>query len=97
MRAEPAPRPQKLSGLQLLLYPTPFSPSAAGTTSTSGPSRSRATQPSNKERHFIVTSLERDDEDVIIGCILESVLTKNTYQMSLEALKDEEQWSLGWK
>ena len=56
-----------------------------------------ATQPSNKERHFIVTSLERDDEDVIIGCVLEAVLTKNAYQMNLEALKDEEQWSLGWK
>ena len=56
-----------------------------------------ATKPENKELHFIVTQLIRDDEEIITGCVLESVITKNAYSLGLEELKNAENWLMGWK
>jgi len=56
-----------------------------------------ATKPENKELHFIVTQLLRDDEEIITGCVLESVITKNAYSLGLEELKNADNWLMGWK
>ena len=56
-----------------------------------------AVQPENKELHFIVTKLIRDDEEVVVGCELEAVINKNNYQIDWQLLKDTEQWLMGWK
>jgi len=56
-----------------------------------------ATKPENKELHFIVTQLIRNDEEIITGCVLESVITKNAYSLGLEELKNTENWLMGWK
>ena len=56
-----------------------------------------AVKPENKELHFIVTKLIRDDEEVIIACELEAVINKNTYQIDWTLLKDKTQWLMGWK
>lgn len=55
-----------------------------------------ALQPKNKERHFIVTELIRDEQEVIIACELQAVINKNTYQIDWRALKDESCWLMGW-
>ena len=40
-----------------------------------------AVNPKNKERHFIVTELIKDEEENITACILEAVMNKNNYEM----------------
>lgn len=52
--------------------------------------------PKNKEKHFIVTELVRDEQDTVIDIILEAVYTKNAYQLPWQALLDD-LWQQGWK
>ena len=46
-----------------------------------------AAQPENKELHFIVIKLIKNEDETITGCVIEAVMTKNNYQLTLEALK----------
>jgi len=55
-----------------------------------------ALNPENKELHFIVTKLVRDDNNKIIGCKLEAVINKNSYEIDWENLKDSSKWKVGW-
>ena len=55
-----------------------------------------AQQPENKERHFIVTELIRDEQETIIACELEAVINKNSYQIDWKTLKDDSRWLMGW-
>ncbi|MBM6551110.1 TIGR02450 family Trp-rich protein [Marinomonas ostreistagni] len=52
--------------------------------------------PQNKEKHFIVTRLIRDEEDVVTDIILEAVYSKNEYQHPWQVLL-EQQWLQGWQ
>ena len=54
-------------------------------------------QPENKELHFIVIKLIREADETITGCVLEAVMTKNSYPLTLEDLKNAEKWIMGWK
>ena len=56
-----------------------------------------ATQPANKELHFIVAKLTRDEDENITGCELEAIMTKNSYQMTLAELQNDDNWVIGWK
>lgn len=56
-----------------------------------------STQPKNKELHFIVTKLIRDENDTIIGCELEAVLTRKIYTIDWKCLKEAQQWRFGWQ
>jgi len=56
-----------------------------------------STQPQNKELHFIVTKLIRDENEVVIACEIEAVLTKKTYTLDWKRLKDNQQWQFGWQ
>ena len=56
-----------------------------------------ATQPEQRERHFIVTRLIRTEDASIIGCVLEAVINKNTYEINWLELKDSSRWLTGWK
>jgi tryptophan-rich hypothetical protein len=56
-----------------------------------------AAQPENKELHFIVIESIRDEDETITGCVIEAVMTKNGYQLTLEELKNTEKWLMGWK
>ena len=56
-----------------------------------------ATQPEQRERHFIVTRLIRTEDETIIGCVLEAVINKNTYEINWLELKDSSRWHTGWK
>ncbi|MGD2053529.1 MAG: TIGR02450 family Trp-rich protein [Gammaproteobacteria bacterium] len=52
--------------------------------------------PQHKERHFIVTRLIRDEDEVIIACELEAVISHNSYKMDWRELKDDNCWKTGW-
>lgn len=56
-----------------------------------------AVQPVNKEKHFMVTELKFDEEDHVMHCLLEAVLTKREEAIDWHDLKNTEQWRQGWQ
>lgn len=56
-----------------------------------------ALNPKNKERHFIVTHLIRDPDEIITACELEAIISKNCTQIDWKTLKDQSRWLMGWK
>ena len=56
-----------------------------------------ATQPRLRERHFLVTRLIRNEDEIIVGCELEAVINKNTYEIDWRELQDSNRWVMGWK
>jgi tryptophan-rich hypothetical protein len=51
----------------------------------------------NKEKHFIITKVEFDDEQKVTDCIIEAVMTHNEYTLDWRELKIGEKWRMGWK
>jgi tryptophan-rich hypothetical protein len=56
-----------------------------------------AVEPEQKERHFIVSKVIRDDDETIIACELEAVINKKVSVMDWQQLKDANRWIMGWK
>jgi tryptophan-rich hypothetical protein len=56
-----------------------------------------APQPRQRERHFLVTRLIRTEDETIVGCELEAVINKNTYEIDWRELQDPNRWVMGWK
>jgi len=55
-----------------------------------------ARQPREREKHFVVTSVLRDEQDRPTGCILEAVLSRREYQLDWRELRDDGHWLQGW-
>ena len=53
--------------------------------------------PVNKERHFIVTKIEFDENSTINHCFIEAVITKQEKEINWIELKNEKIWLQGWK
>ncbi|NMY16672.1 TIGR02450 family Trp-rich protein [Pseudomonas sp. 905_Psudmo1] len=56
-----------------------------------------AAQPQNRERHFLVTELIRDEQDNILGVELQAVLTQRSQQLDWRQLQDSERWLQSWR
>jgi tryptophan-rich hypothetical protein len=56
-----------------------------------------AVKPVRKEKHFMVTEVEYDEEGTVIGCTIEAVLSKRPMVIQWQDLKDSERWLQGWK
>lgn len=56
-----------------------------------------AVAPVNREKHFLVSDVECDEEGSVIGCTLEAVMSKNEYVMDWTELKNQDKWLQGWK
>ncbi len=56
-----------------------------------------AVNPVNKEKHFMVTELEFDEEGNVIDCLLEAVITNRETSIDWRALKNTAHWRQGWK
>jgi len=56
-----------------------------------------AALPEQRERHFIVTRLICTGDETIIGCVLEAVINKNSYEIDWRELQDSARWLTGWK
>ena len=56
-----------------------------------------AAQPQNRERHFLVPELIRDEQDNILGVELQAVLTQRSQQLDWHQLQDSERWLQGWR
>ncbi len=53
--------------------------------------------PVKKEKHFIVTEVEFDEEGLVIHCSIEAVISKCSNPIDWQNLKDSSQWAHGWK
>lgn len=56
-----------------------------------------ATQPQNRERHFLVTELIRDEDDNILAVELQAVLTRRNQTLDWHQLLDTQRWLQGWR
>lgn len=56
-----------------------------------------AVAPQNKEKHFIVTELFRDEQEQVTHCTLQAVMTRHEYQLDWQSLKNDAEWRMGWK
>jgi tryptophan-rich hypothetical protein len=55
-----------------------------------------ATQPLQKEKHFLVTEIIRNEQQKIIACLLEAVINQRQYELDWRLLKDLNIWLPGW-
>ncbi len=55
-----------------------------------------AVVPVNKEKHFLVTCLLRDEAQRVTACVLQAVLTQREQTLDWKALQDDSQWLQGW-
>lgn len=56
-----------------------------------------AVQPLDRERHFLVTELYRDEEGRVLEVELQAVLTGRSVRCDWRVLKDDSRWLMGWK
>ena len=56
-----------------------------------------AVTPTKKEKHFIVSEIEFDEEDVVVLCSIEAVMSKRSIQIDWHDLEDDSRWLHGWK
>jgi tryptophan-rich hypothetical protein len=56
-----------------------------------------AAHPQNREKHFLVTELFRDEEGTVLDVELQAVLSKRSERLAWQTLKDGDAWILGWK
>ncbi len=56
-----------------------------------------AVHPQQKEKHFLVSQLIRDEQEQIIGCVLEAIINHSEYEMDWRMLKQAENWLTGWQ
>lgn len=50
----------------------------------------------NKEKHFIITVVNFDEDKTVVKCQIEAVMTKNEYIINWRELKDNKTWRMGW-
>jgi len=56
-----------------------------------------AVSPSNKEKHFMVAEIEFDEDDMVVSCGLEAVMSKRSIAIDWNYLKNDRLWMHGWK
>jgi tryptophan-rich hypothetical protein len=56
-----------------------------------------ATKPIKKDKHFIVTQVQYDEDSVVIKCIIEALMSKRSTAIDWRELKDPQLWQQGWK
>jgi tryptophan-rich hypothetical protein len=56
-----------------------------------------AVAPSRREKHFIVSAVELDEDDSIVSCTLEAVISNRAFEIDWRELKDNARWLQGWK
>ena len=55
-----------------------------------------AAQPCNREKHFLVVDVLRDEADVPQRCVIEAVHSGRQTELDWRDLKDTTRWRIGW-
>jgi tryptophan-rich hypothetical protein len=56
-----------------------------------------AVKPIKKEKHFLITELEFDEDDNVIFCAIEAVISNRSASINWQDLKNTAVWLQGWK
>ncbi len=56
-----------------------------------------AVQPRNREKHFLVTAVNRDLADRVQSCIIEAVHSRRETEIDWRELKNDARWQHGWR
>ena len=56
-----------------------------------------ATNPINKEKHFLITELEFDENNNVTHCLIEAVISNQSKLINWIELKSSLDWLQGWK
>ncbi|CAI8817808.1 MULTISPECIES: TIGR02450 family Trp-rich protein [Pseudomonas] len=56
-----------------------------------------AARPRNKEKHFLVTELFRDEDGTVLEIELQAVMTLRAQRLAWQTLQNAEAWQIGWK
>ncbi|WP_323145759.1 TIGR02450 family Trp-rich protein [Pseudomonas marginalis] len=56
-----------------------------------------AARPRNKEKHFLVTELFRDEDGTVREIELQAVMTLRAERLAWQTLQNAEAWQIGWK
>ena len=56
-----------------------------------------AVAPNNKEKHFLITELNFDENNNVTHCLIESVISNRVELINWEDLKESKDWLQGWK
>jgi len=56
-----------------------------------------AVNPVNKEKHFLVTELEFNQDGVVNHCLMEAVISNRSERIDWKELKNQAKWLQGWK
>lgn len=51
----------------------------------------------NKEKHFVVTLVTFDEQQKVVECVIESVMSKNEYAIDWRDIKLSGEWRIGWQ
>jgi len=55
-----------------------------------------AVKPVNREKHFLVTEVEFDEDGRVVNCLIEAVLTRRQSTIDWRSLRDGARWRSGW-
>ena len=50
-----------------------------------------------KEKHFVITEVEFDEDQRVTKCVIEAAMTQNEYEINWRELKEPKQWKVGWQ
>jgi tryptophan-rich hypothetical protein len=56
-----------------------------------------AVNPTKKEKHFIVSEIEFDEDGLVVSCCIEPIMSKRSIPINWNDLKDSGNWIHGWK
>ena len=56
-----------------------------------------AVNPVNKEKHFLITEVDFNEDGAIIHCLMEAVISRRSFPIQWENLRDSSKWLNGWK
>ena len=56
-----------------------------------------AIHPVNKEKHFLITEVEFNEDGAVIHCLMEAVITRRSFPIQWRDLRDSSMWISGWR
>lgn len=56
-----------------------------------------AIKPVNREKHFIVTEVDFNEDGAVIHCLVEAVISKRSFAVQWRTFRDPGRWLQGWK
>ena len=56
-----------------------------------------AVTPKNREKHFLLTEIELDEDGAVLSCLIEAIMSKRAESIDWQELKNEALWIQGWK